>query len=182
MKPKVTVTREIFDDVLEYEAAAQAIRTGTLSSEDLTRALLERIARHENTIQAFQWIDPARALDLARQADRGLDLGEARGPLHGIPLANQGHHAHPAASPPIWVRPPSMVSSPTFRAVVAAREAAGASCWRRPSPRSSPTSTPGKTRDPGTRPTPRADPPAARRRRWPWGFCPGRSARRPTVR
>ena len=40
--------------------AAQAIRQGDLSSEDLTRALLERIARHENTVQAFQWIDPAQ--------------------------------------------------------------------------------------------------------------------------
>jgi Asp-tRNA(Asn)/Glu-tRNA(Gln) amidotransferase A subunit family amidase len=66
--------------------AAQAIRTGTLSSEDLTRALLERIARHENTVQAFQWIDPARAVDLARQADRRLRSGEAVGPLHGIPV------------------------------------------------------------------------------------------------
>ena len=66
--------------------AAQAIRRGDLSSEDLTRALLERIARHENTVQAFQWIDPARALDLARQADRRLRSGEALGPLHGIPI------------------------------------------------------------------------------------------------
>jgi Asp-tRNA(Asn)/Glu-tRNA(Gln) amidotransferase A subunit family amidase len=66
--------------------AAQAIRQGDLSSEDLTRALLERIARHENTVQAFQWIDPARALDLARQADRRLRSKETLGPLHGIPI------------------------------------------------------------------------------------------------
>ena len=66
--------------------AAQAIRRGDLSSEDLTRALLERIAGHEQTVQAFQWIDPASALDLARQADRRLRSGEALGPLHGIPI------------------------------------------------------------------------------------------------
>jgi Asp-tRNA(Asn)/Glu-tRNA(Gln) amidotransferase A subunit family amidase len=66
--------------------AAQAIRGGDLSSEDLTRALLERISKHENTVQAFQWIDPARALDLARQADRRLQSGDALGPLHGIPV------------------------------------------------------------------------------------------------
>jgi Asp-tRNA(Asn)/Glu-tRNA(Gln) amidotransferase A subunit family amidase len=66
--------------------AAQAIRRGDLSSEDLTRALLERISKHENTVQAFQWIDPARALDLARRADRSLRSGEALGPLHGIPV------------------------------------------------------------------------------------------------
>jgi Asp-tRNA(Asn)/Glu-tRNA(Gln) amidotransferase A subunit family amidase len=66
--------------------AAQAIRRGNLSSEDLTHGLLERIASHEHTVQAFQWIDPARALDLARQADRRVGSGEALGPVHGIPV------------------------------------------------------------------------------------------------
>jgi Asp-tRNA(Asn)/Glu-tRNA(Gln) amidotransferase A subunit family amidase len=66
--------------------AAQAVRRGDLSSEDLTRALLERIARLDNKVQAFQWIDPARALDLARQADRRSRSGETLGPLHGIPI------------------------------------------------------------------------------------------------
>ena len=66
--------------------AARAVRHGDLSSEDLTRALLERIARHENTVQAFQWIDPTRALDLARQADRLLRSKATVGPLHGIPI------------------------------------------------------------------------------------------------
>ncbi|RPI98292.1 MAG: hypothetical protein EHM29_01815, partial [Desulfobacteraceae bacterium] len=66
--------------------AAQAVRKGDLSSEELTRALLERIARHEKTVQAFQWIDPARALDLARQADRQLRSKATVGPLHGIPI------------------------------------------------------------------------------------------------
>jgi len=66
--------------------AAQAIRRGHFSSEDLTRALLERIATRENTVQAFQWIDPARALDRAREADRRRKAGDALGPLHGIPV------------------------------------------------------------------------------------------------
>ena len=66
--------------------AAQAIRRGDLRSEDLIRALLERIEHHENTVQAFQWLDPARALDLACQADRRLRAGEPPGPLHGIPI------------------------------------------------------------------------------------------------
>lgn len=66
--------------------AALSVRRGDLSSEELTRALLARIAGCENTVQAFQWIDPARALDTARQADRRLHSGETLGPLHGIPL------------------------------------------------------------------------------------------------
>jgi Asp-tRNA(Asn)/Glu-tRNA(Gln) amidotransferase A subunit family amidase len=66
--------------------AARAIRRGDLASEELTRALLERIARHESTVQAFQWIDPARALELSRRADRRRGSGEELGPLHGIPV------------------------------------------------------------------------------------------------
>ena len=66
--------------------AALAIRRGDLKSEDLTLALLERIERHENTVQAFQWFDPDRAMNLARLADRILQSGETAGPLHGIPV------------------------------------------------------------------------------------------------
>lgn len=69
---------------LGLREAAQAIRRGDLSSEELTRALLERIAGRENAVQAFQWIDPARAQELARRADVRLRSGEAAGPLHGI--------------------------------------------------------------------------------------------------
>jgi Asp-tRNA(Asn)/Glu-tRNA(Gln) amidotransferase A subunit family amidase len=67
-------------------AAAQAMRRGELRCEELTQALLDRIARRENTVQAFEWIDPVRALDLARQADRRMQSGEALGPLHGVPI------------------------------------------------------------------------------------------------
>jgi Asp-tRNA(Asn)/Glu-tRNA(Gln) amidotransferase A subunit family amidase len=66
--------------------AVQAVRRGDFGSEELTRALLARIARHEEAVRAFQWIDPARAVDLARQADRRMRSGEAPGPLHGIPV------------------------------------------------------------------------------------------------
>ncbi len=66
--------------------AAQAIRDGHLSSEELTRALLERIERRENSVQAFQWIDPNRALDLAARADRQLKSGDKPGALHGVPI------------------------------------------------------------------------------------------------
>jgi Asp-tRNA(Asn)/Glu-tRNA(Gln) amidotransferase A subunit family amidase len=66
--------------------AVQAIRRGELSSEELTRALLARIERRESNVQAFEWIDPQRALDLARRADRQMKSGDKPGVLHGIPL------------------------------------------------------------------------------------------------
>lgn len=64
--------------------AAIAVRKGDLNSEDLTRALLERIKAHEEKVQAFQWIDSSLALDLARQADERRRSGAPLGPVHGI--------------------------------------------------------------------------------------------------
>jgi Asp-tRNA(Asn)/Glu-tRNA(Gln) amidotransferase A subunit family amidase len=66
--------------------AAQAIRRGDLRSEDLTRALLERIEQHESAVQAFQWLDPDRSLELARLADRRIQSGDIRRDLQGIPI------------------------------------------------------------------------------------------------
>lgn len=96
--------------------AVQAIRKGDLSSEDLTRALIERIARHENTVQAFQWIDPARALDLAHQSDRRLRSGEALGSLYGIPIGIKDIIETQGI--------PTAMGSPIFDAYVPARSAA----------------------------------------------------------
>ena len=66
--------------------AVAALRGGRLRSEDLTRALLERIAAHEGRVQAFQWIDAPRAMALARAADERLRQGQPPGVLHGIPV------------------------------------------------------------------------------------------------
>ncbi|MBU1399132.1 MAG: amidase [Proteobacteria bacterium] len=69
---------------LGLREAAIAIRKGDLSSEELIRALLERIQAHEERVQTFQWIDPSRALDLACRADERRRSGAPLGSLHGI--------------------------------------------------------------------------------------------------
>jgi Asp-tRNA(Asn)/Glu-tRNA(Gln) amidotransferase A subunit family amidase len=128
--------------------SAQAIRKGDLSSEDLTRALLERIASHENTVQAFQWIDPARALDLARRADRRLQSGEASGPLQGIPIGIKDIIATEGV--------PTTMGSPIFdghvpdrsAALVHRAEAAGAFVLGKTVTTEFAFYTPGKTRNP----------------------------------
>jgi Asp-tRNA(Asn)/Glu-tRNA(Gln) amidotransferase A subunit family amidase len=68
------------------DEAGKALRDGSLSSEDLTRALLERIAAREDRVQAFQWIDPEHALALARARDERLRQGGPAGVLHGAPV------------------------------------------------------------------------------------------------
>lgn len=64
------------------EALAK-IRDGSLTSEALTEACLDRIAEREETVGAWKFIDPEMARSAARQADKL----SADHPLRGIPVA-----------------------------------------------------------------------------------------------
>jgi Asp-tRNA(Asn)/Glu-tRNA(Gln) amidotransferase A subunit family amidase len=66
--------------------AAQQIREGTLSSEDLVKACLERIRELEPKIQAWTFLDEAHALAQASAADELRRSGQAVGPLCGVPV------------------------------------------------------------------------------------------------
>jgi len=68
---------------LSLREAAYGIRNGTLESEEFTCALLDRIRVNEDRIQAFEWIDFERALDLSRKADENKRSGAPVGPLQG---------------------------------------------------------------------------------------------------
>jgi Asp-tRNA(Asn)/Glu-tRNA(Gln) amidotransferase A subunit family amidase len=67
-------------------AAAAAIRRGEITSEILVSACLERIARTEQRIAAWTYLDPQLALEQARAADRLQRSGARLGALHGIPV------------------------------------------------------------------------------------------------
>ena len=67
---------------------AAGLRAGDFSSEELTRACLERIAAHDGELNSFITVDEERALEQARAADQRLAAGEA-GPLTGIPVAQK---------------------------------------------------------------------------------------------
>lgn len=69
---------------LGLREAVDAMRCGNLECTALTRALLERIQTHEAAVQAFQWIDAARALDQAARSDERRRSGAPLGALHGI--------------------------------------------------------------------------------------------------
>jgi Asp-tRNA(Asn)/Glu-tRNA(Gln) amidotransferase A subunit family amidase len=70
-------------EALGAAEAARRIRAGTLTSEAIVRACLDRIAARERDVGAWTCIDPDRALAAARDADRR----DAAGPLHGVPIA-----------------------------------------------------------------------------------------------
>ncbi len=68
------------------EVAAK-LRSGETTSAALTELMLDRIEKHNPTLNAFITVTPELARDAARQADAELAAGRDRGPLHGIPIA-----------------------------------------------------------------------------------------------
>jgi aspartyl-tRNA(Asn)/glutamyl-tRNA(Gln) amidotransferase subunit A len=69
--------------------AAQALRSGKYSSEELTKAYLQAIAQTQPKLNAFITITGERALAQARLLDQELKAGKDRGPLHGIPIVHK---------------------------------------------------------------------------------------------
>ena len=66
--------------------AAQQIREGQLSSEELVQSCLEGIRETEPKVQAWTFLDEEHALAQARAADERKRSGEPIGSLHGIPV------------------------------------------------------------------------------------------------
>jgi Asp-tRNA(Asn)/Glu-tRNA(Gln) amidotransferase A subunit family amidase len=71
---------------MDASAAAQRIRDGVLSSEELVQECLERIRALELKVQAWQFLDEEHALAQARACDERKRSGEPIGPLHGVPV------------------------------------------------------------------------------------------------
>lgn len=62
-------------------------RSGRLSPVEATRLCLERIGRHDRSLNAFLTVLDESALQAAHAAERELKAGRDRGPLHGVPVA-----------------------------------------------------------------------------------------------
>jgi amidase len=67
---------------LDARAIARGVQAGTFTAEAVTRDCLERIAAREDEIQAWQFLDPERAIAEAR----AIDQKRARGALAGVPV------------------------------------------------------------------------------------------------
>jgi aspartyl-tRNA(Asn)/glutamyl-tRNA(Gln) amidotransferase subunit A len=68
-------------------ALEQLLERGSLSSEELVRGCLARIADENGRLHAFSSVFPEVALADARRLDDELRRGIRRGPLHGLPIA-----------------------------------------------------------------------------------------------
>jgi len=71
---------------LTIHEAHQLLRSGEITSVELTQACLERIAAVDEAIKAFITVTPELALEQARRADARRQAGEDH-PLLGVPMA-----------------------------------------------------------------------------------------------
>ena len=62
---------------------ARMIAGHEVTCEAVTHSFIDAVKQREPDIRAFAWFDPQRALATARE----LDIGDWRGPLHGLPVA-----------------------------------------------------------------------------------------------
>lgn len=73
-------------NTLSARQAAQAVREGTVSALELTRACLARIDERESQIHAFAYLNRDLALAQAEAVDRAMRAGHLVGPLAGVPV------------------------------------------------------------------------------------------------
>ena len=66
--------------------AARQIKAGMLSPVKLVKTCLSRIENYEPTIQAFHAVFADEAIAAAEIAEKEIESGKYRGPLHGIPI------------------------------------------------------------------------------------------------
>jgi aspartyl-tRNA(Asn)/glutamyl-tRNA(Gln) amidotransferase subunit A len=73
--------------LLGLAEVSELVRARKLSPVELTQACLARIEALNSELNAFITVTADMALAQARAAEAGIQRGEWRGPLHGIPLA-----------------------------------------------------------------------------------------------
>ncbi|MEX3963064.1 amidase [Paraburkholderia sp. EG286B] len=69
-----------------YDLSLQ-IRSGKISPVEVTRAILARVEALDAKLHSYARVTPELALKQAEQAEKEIQAGDIRSPLHGIPLA-----------------------------------------------------------------------------------------------
>lgn len=86
-KPTAEGTSPAPEDLLflGVRRLAARLRSGELTSQELTGLCLERLEKHGGTLECVINLTTERALEDAHRADRDLAAGRDYGPLHGLP-------------------------------------------------------------------------------------------------
>jgi aspartyl-tRNA(Asn)/glutamyl-tRNA(Gln) amidotransferase subunit A len=75
--------------LMTLTAVARAIADKQLSSHEVTRSCLHRIAQWQPHLNAFMAVEAEAALKAADETDAALAKGNRKGALHGVPLAHK---------------------------------------------------------------------------------------------
>jgi aspartyl-tRNA(Asn)/glutamyl-tRNA(Gln) amidotransferase subunit A len=75
--------------LMSLTAVAKAIAEKRVSSREVTKSCLDRIAQWQPRLNAFLAIEAEEALAAADAADAALAKGNSAGVLHGVPLAHK---------------------------------------------------------------------------------------------
>ena len=75
--------------LMSLTSVAGAIAEKQVSSREVTRSCLHRIAEWQPRLNAFMTVESEAALAAADEADAALAKGNSRGVLHGVPLAHK---------------------------------------------------------------------------------------------
>lgn len=111
-------------NLLTATELANAVRSGKLTAVEVTKAALDRVAKHDSQVGAFQLVRAQRALEEAASLDARGDLAAL--PLAGVPIAIKD--SIPVAGEPMRVgsAATSQVPQVSDHEVVARIRAAGA--------------------------------------------------------
>ena len=71
---------------LTLAEGARRLRAGEVTSQQLTRAFLDRISATDNDVRAFVTVTAESALEQAAEADELITRGDASAPLTGLPI------------------------------------------------------------------------------------------------
>ncbi len=85
--PQKTTVPENPEELVFYSVRdlAELIRSGQITSTDLTLLYLERLKKYSPQLECVISLTEELALQQAKQADEEIAAGKYRGPLHGIP-------------------------------------------------------------------------------------------------
>ncbi|HET7771489.1 MAG TPA: amidase, partial [Chloroflexota bacterium] len=107
---------------LSISELAQRLHSRKLSPVEVTRALLDRIERHDGTLKTYILVTADEALKAAQQAEEEIGRGDYRGPLHGVPLAAKD--LYDAAGLP------TTAGSKILKGWVPSQDSAAVAAWR----------------------------------------------------
>src|SRR3984893_4624247 len=71
----------------ELVEIGQRIQKRELSPVEATQAQLDRIARLDGQLKSYAYVMASSALEQAHAAEKEIESGKVRGPLHGVPIA-----------------------------------------------------------------------------------------------